>query len=213
MGIVLTKKEALEELIYLKETWKKPPFTYPAFCVELDYVDFFIFMLKSFRTAETNNIVPFVSSHFEQGFDAAFLKICRILDQHSADGSDIYSLMSERKFIIRKDKRNYNRKVPGKCPKGLKNDEWEGYNNWLATTIMWNGFIEAHDPDYSVYISQEEDIETSIKDLLNPDYKPLWGMKQSYYAAGRPCIGWTPDCVTLRPLSSWIMYMKQLKTQ
>ena len=211
MAISLTKEEALQELQHLKETWKAPPFDYPTFCPELEYVSFFIYLLIKVSGAGANNIVPFVSRHFEQGLDEAFTRICRILDRHRADGSGIYNLMEERKFILRGVKRSYNRKVPGKSPKGLTYDEWESYNNWLAADIMWNGFIEGHDPEFKVSISKEEDIDIPVEDLLCPDYRPLWAMKQAFDKAGRPTSGNELDSVYLRPIGFWVQYMKREK--
>jgi hypothetical protein len=209
MAIHLSKDEALEELHYLKETWKTPPFAAPTFCRELEYVDFFIYLLNNLQDAGNNNIVRFVSKHFERGLDTAFSQICRILDRHRTDGSGIYNLMADRKFILRRDKRNYNRKVPGKSPKGLTYHEWESYNNWLAAGNLWNGYIEAHRPDYSVSIPEREDIETPIEVLLRPEYKPLWGMKEANDKAGSPANGPDLDDVVLRPLGFWVEYMKE----
>jgi hypothetical protein len=212
MTAILTKKEALEELIFLRETWENPPFEYPVFSYEIWFADFFILMLRTLPIRHSNNIAQVVKDYFEAAFEASFLRVCRILDNHKADGTGIYNLISERKFILRIEKRNYNRKVAGKCPKGLTNKPWRDYNNWLAASIMWNGFIEAHDPEYRICISQNEDVQTPIEVLLRPEYKPLWGMKQSYESAGHPFDGGELDAIDLRPHDIWLQHIRKLKT-
>lgn len=97
----LTKQDVLSQLSAVIDSWKEPPFQYPAFIIELDYVKFFQKMMATIRADSKVNFVPVVQKYLEQAFNLTVIEICRALEQNKADGTAIWQLMDQRMLILR----------------------------------------------------------------------------------------------------------------
>lgn len=108
--------------------------------------------------------------------------------------------MCQEKFIFRKDRREYNRQVPGKYPKGIKKEEWEDYNHWLLANLYWQGFLWSMQPGFKIILP--EDADGPVELFLSNDTKLLWGMRIKALDAGKPIIGPDGDCINVHPYAS-----------
>ncbi len=202
-----SKKQALEELQFFLKKWEHPPFPSPSFHQELYFLDFFAFLIE--RMPGTGDIIPAVEEMIELALKNSFLQICRVLNKHEeADGSEIFNLASENKFLTISVMKAYNRKVMGKSPKGLRRTDWIAYNTWLLASVFWKAFKDSYHSDVQLYIPVDEYPETPHEVLLQADYKPLWAMRLAYKSAGI-YIGFDGDYITVRPHAEWYRFLKQ----
>lgn len=205
MSIQLTKGYVCNTLASVIRQWKHPAAgILPCFCNETWYCECFYFYLSRFPFRNDAPIVPYINQHIENALAIAFRKICKILDQHPADGAKLFELMCEEKFILRRDRTWFNKKVDGKYPKGLKRDEWEEYNHWLLAKLYWQGFLWSQEPGFQIILPN--DIDGPVELFLSHSAMPLWGMRINAEQAGHPSIGSYGDCINVRPYAFFEMY-------
>jgi len=207
MRISLSTAEALIELKTLYELGEKPGFVFPAFIIETEFIDFFFQMIS--QTPAKEDVVPFMNRLIERALTESINKIWTVLARHNADGTEIFELMQDKQLIPLRVKRAYNRKLPGKSPKGLVSPYWNAYNNWLLATILWKAYLRAHDPDFRLYNLEDEDSDAPLELLYSADYRPLWAMKQAFKEAGKPAHGSAKDDIFIRPIREWYVYIKE----
>jgi len=89
----------------------KMPLKFPRFIVELEYINFFSLLIKEIPAAKDDNIGPIVEHYLEGPLEKAIKQICLLMDQHTANGTAIWDIISERRLILRRDQRIYNKQV------------------------------------------------------------------------------------------------------
>ncbi|WP_133054529.1 hypothetical protein [Niastella populi] len=188
---------------------KHPSFRFPAFCIETEFIVLFTHIID--RSGNRNNVVPFLDALIKKAFEQSVDEISDLLDEHNISGAAIFSLICEKKLIRNREKKALHKKLPGKA-KNLVDSYVNGYNNWLLAHILWKAYIQSHDPDYSFGIPKGEDAPSSEAFLYDPQYKPLWALKQAYIEAGRPTHGHAGDDIFIRPIAAWYQLQKKRKT-
>ncbi len=210
MNACLTKEDVCAIFASIVKQWTHPPCqTYPCFLNETWYAECFLFYLSRLKIDLHKDVVPLITGHFKKALDRSFLEICKVLDQHPPDGTKIFEILCEEKFILRKDRRAYNCQVPGKTPKGLKTEEWEEYNHWLLANLYWKGFLLSHEQGFQIILP--EDVEGPIELFLADETKPLWGMRITAQEAGTAIMGGDGDCIRVHPYASLESYFGYLK--
>ena len=165
---------------------------------EIWYAEHFRLFLSQFKIDEKADIIPVATEKFTNALNQSFKEICKVLDNTKADGSRIFEIIDNGRFILRGDKKQYNKQVTGKYPKGLKREEWERYNHWLLTKIYWQGFL----------FSQEK----YFKDFINAFFpnngaQPLWAMWLNGLMEEIPPIGDKDDCISVFPHARFVEYL------
>jgi hypothetical protein len=205
MDIHLTKECICKTLASVVKQWKHPASDiYPCFCNETWYAECFLFYLSRLPFHNDAAIIPFINQQIDNALDIAFRKVCRVLDQHPADGKNIFELMCDEKFILRRDRRRYNQQVAGKYPKGLKKEEWQEYNHWVLTKLYWNGFLWSQESGFQFALPQ--DVDGPVELFLSNATKPLWGMRIKAQEVGSVYIGDDGDCINVYPYACFETY-------
>jgi hypothetical protein len=185
---------------------------YPAFLIELQYVDYYCFLAQGLSVGKDTNIVPILNSLFERTIQLTIRQVCRVLDQYNADGNAIFSILNEGMPVLRQEWRRYNRQVPipGKKMKAFPKPLWEDYNHWLIAGSLWSGFLDSFAPRFTIDLP--EDTLGPIEMLLDSGIKPLWGMYYAFNELGRPFITNynDNDSVSISPFESWYRYKAQV---
>lgn len=207
MAIALSSKQAFEELERLDKLGKKPPFQFPAFLIETDYTDAFAYIIEC--VPWVNNIVPFMDRLIDQALEQSIHEMCSLLDRYKADGTQIFELMSDKQFILMGHRKAYNKMIPGRTPKGILPDLWKAYNNWLLAEIFWKAYIQSHNPSLKIQIKEHEFSKGALASMYNPDFRPLWAMKQAYAQYGAPAQGYAKDDIFVRPIAEWHIFIKK----
>jgi len=205
----LSTESALDELTFLFELGERPGFEYPAFCIETQFIDVFVLMLK--RAPEREHIVPFMNNLLKGALRESIDQVCHLLDQYKVDGSEIHELMRERKLLRNRVRRTYNKKLQVKSPKGLTIDHCNAYNNWLLAIAFWKAYLLSHDPEFIVEPAEDEYSDTPVEAFFGSELRPLWAMKQAYLNAGRPLHGTALDDISIRPHREWYIYSQKLE--
>jgi hypothetical protein len=205
MQIALSTTEALEELELLLILGKTPPFDFPAFIFETDFIDFFALILE--RMPETSNVVPLMDQFIAKNYKRSVAEIRGILNQNKADGAAIVKLISNKQLILTSVRKAYNKKV-GKLRNGLGAGPWRAYNNWLLAGLLWKAFVQSHDPAYKVTITEYEDTGLPMETFDDPNLRALWAMKQTFAQVGRPTHGNANGDVFIHPLAEWYLFLK-----
>ncbi|MEP7372310.1 MAG: hypothetical protein ABI675_02905 [Chitinophagaceae bacterium] len=182
----------------------------PAFEVEALYLFFFNDLLNWMAIPKDDNIILAVQQLVEKCYSEASIAICKVMSQHSVDGSSIWEFINDRRIILRRDQQQYNRQIPGKFKKGIRSELWYDYNHWLIAIHLWEGFIQSLQPSFSVIIPMYSD--DPIEKLLAPEIKPLWGMWEAYGELGRPSYegGNTGDAIYVKPWASLMKYKREV---
>lgn len=209
-AVAFTKECLLSQFQATRLHWKKHPLHYPVFIVELEYLDFFYLLIKNLTSNDSTNIVPEITAYLEQPFKNSFEQICRLLDNHTANGLPIWKLISEQRLILRQDQRKYNKQVAGKSPKGLTSNCWMVYNHWVLATALWKGFVDAQEPGFTILLTElfSEYSDDPVEVLLASEYRPLWGLWVAFNALGRPLISWGNEnnAIYVHPFGALIEY-------
>ena len=214
MDLALSKQELLTISGDLHRIRHRPfRIMYPAFLIELQYVDYFSFLVQGLSIGKETNVIPILNTLFERTIELAIKQVCRMLDQYNADGSTIFSLLNEGMPVLRQDWRRYNRQapIPGKKIKAFPKPLWEDYNHWLIAGTLWKGFLHSFEPRFTINLP--EDALGPLEMLLDAYIKPLWGMYYSFNELGRPFITNynDNDSVSLSPFESWYRYKAQME--
>ena len=210
MQIALSTTEALEDLELLLVLGKNPPFDFPAFIFETDFIDFFALILE--RMPETGNVVPLMDKLIARNLDESVVAINEILTQNKVADTAIAALLSNKQLILTSVRKAYNRKARGKSRKGLGPRPWRMYNNWLLAGIFWKAYLQSYDPKFKVNIDEYEDAEIPVETLLDPNLRPLWVMKQAFAEAGSPSHGSANKDIFINPLAEWYLFLKNYGT-
>lgn len=213
MNPFLTKQYVIDLIKLTCLQWEKRPFKFPRFIVELEYINFFSLFIKEIPARKNDNIEPIVEHYLEEPLEKAIKQICLLMDRNTANGTAIWNIISERRLILRRDQRMYNKQVPGKAPKGITQSYWMDYNHWALALAFWKGVLDSQNPDFRVIITSSliEDSEDPIEVLLANEYKPLWGMWAAFNALGRPLISTGNDSYSINvlPYAAWSRYKEK----
>jgi len=199
----LAKQEILQKISSVIEIWKEPPFRFPTFCVELDYVGFFNKFLPYISAELDGSFIHAVNAYLEEAIQLTILNICRTLDQNEADGSMIWHLLDERKLILRRYRLAYSKQLVGKGPKGLQKNDWLDYNHWILASIFWKAILRSHHEEFKVIIPHDAD-QVALKHLLSDEAKVLWSMMYAFEDVGKPLVTYcaTWDSIDLHPFGT-----------
>lgn len=201
MNVCFTREELCEIFSSSIERWKNPGFNiYPCFLVEKMYLQCFHYYIRRMDVEPAENLVPLISEKFRSALNNALHNVCKVLAQYPVDGISIFTIIDEHKFIFMKDRKQYNRKIAGKTPKGLKTEQWEEYNHWLLANLYWDGFLQSQEAGFQILFP--ENTEGPIELLLATETKPLWGMRYKALEAGIPILGSYNDCINVHPYIS-----------
>lgn len=207
--MMLTRQHTIYTFNGLITQWKNPPFIFPAFTVELDFMKFLKEYLEIQPAGDDLRFAAAAERRLEQSLNNAIKPICRTLDQAPADGAAIWTLMDNGKIITRKDLKDYNKQIPTDQSK-ITTSEWEDYHHWLLAHACWVGFLASFEDTFKITI---QDIWYGHPaQFLRPEYRPLFGMLAAVDETGSPCISTRKekygDCITLN--SNWKNYLSEI---
>src|SRR5688572_16503601 len=117
MPISLTSNKALLELDVLLNLGKRPPFRFPAFYIETEFIDLFTQIID--QSEKINNVVPYMNTLINRAFEQSVDNICNLLDAHKIKGIEIFSLMGEMKLISNREKKPIHHTLQDKTAQGL----------------------------------------------------------------------------------------------
>jgi hypothetical protein len=207
MQIALSRKNALEELKLLLEVGRKPAFDYPAFVIEIDFIDMFIHMTK--WSPDLPDIIPFIETLIARALEESIVDLIEVLKLHKVDDNGIFEMASNKQLILTGVRKAYNRKIPGKAPKGLGTEPWKTYNNWVLAQLFWKAIVQSYDPSFKVRVIESDWSGSAIETFYDPVYRPLWAMKQAYAEAGSPSHGNSNDDIFMRAIAEWFLYLQK----
>ena len=208
MPIRLSSTEALQKLESLHTLGNDPGFLFPAFCVETEFITLFAHIIE--ENPIRNNIIPLVGTFINKAFERSIDQVFDILDEHKITGVQILSLMCQKKLIRNREKKELSKTLRGKAAKSSMDTYLNAYNNWLLAAILWKAYVRSHDPGYGVHITKEEDSDAPAETFNDPNYRPLWVMKQACLGeAGDPTHGSGNEDIFIRPLREWYRLTKQ----
>lgn len=207
---VLDRNEVISILENSYAAYQKLWLTHIGFMVESLYLKFFVQLASCIPQPADGNILLAIQNLNENSCKDSIVKICKVLEQNSVDGSFIWELINDERLILRKELRRYNHQIPGKSPKGIITELWHDYNHWLTARQLWLGFQNSLLPTYRLTIPF--DIGSDLRKIFAPEIRPLWGMYDGYSELGRPIFTGVNlgNAIFLKPWRSLAEYKKNV---
>jgi len=174
------------------------------------YIDVFHKILWDLRIDYHNNVIPVMQMLLQDQCTTAATQILENLDEHPENIALINILIEHRRFIQRQYWRPYFLLGDKKRSARLALMR-EDYNHWLLAETMWKGLLRALQEDFVIPLPGHTTEPTNL--LVEPVYKPLWGMWQAYNLLGRETATSSnaKEAINIHPFESLKRYQKQQK--